>query len=195
MQSVNLELTQRAISVTRHRLPGEIVPVRAEQSSTFVDDFSLFGAQNAIDLNFDTMAQTKSDGTPLFKVILDKVYCVEKIVWFVDPPQYATYFSATCSNTGCSTCQGRGCPYYIATVSTERTYENLPTVSSCRFGDTVTLKSRIGGNVFVTEIAIIGKQGEITHWYVRYVCTLRNHGAGKRDREFYSFHTLSISTS
>jgi hypothetical protein len=30
------------------------------------------------------------------------------------------------------------------------------------------------------------------HWCIFYNCY---HGAGKRDREFYSFHTHSISTS
>jgi hypothetical protein len=111
---------------------------------------------------------------------------VDQAVWYNSNGNPLLTF--TCTNTDCSTCQGVVCNAYTLTVSTERaTSQNLPTVSDCRYGDTVKMQQRSKSGPFaIREFAVIGKhgesqddskddsQGEITHWYVRYVCTLHD---------------------
>jgi hypothetical protein len=151
-----------------------VVPVRAEQYSTLSNDENKNGAHRAIDLDLNTNSYTAASSTPWFKVILDRVHCVDQVVHY-----YNNYDSAnntwTCSNTRCS-CHGGtySCNQFPLTVSLERaTSQNFPTVSDCRYGDTVKIQGS-SSYTYVSEISVTAKQGEITHWYVRYVCTLRD---------------------
>lgn len=69
----------------------------------------------------------------------------------------------TCSDTDCSTCEGSYCSSYTLTVYTEGAApDNSSPDSSCKYGDTVKLE--VTSSFTLKEIAIIGKQGETTHY-------------------------------
>ena len=71
----------------------------------------------------------------------------------------------TCSQTGCTVCEGHYCiRYFLKVSSVGAEPDNLPSVTDCKYGDTVKLEGPSGDGFAVREIAIIGKQGEITHW-------------------------------
>ena len=150
------------ISATRERLPDEIKPVSAEQSRTRNNSEEEYGAANAIDLEQRTRsyALSGSDGIALLKVNLGKLNCIQQVMTHFpwgDPKQ-----TWTCKNSNCSTCEGRACRRLLPTTSVERTSsDGLPLIADCKYGDTVKLESSY--NVFVYEIAIIGKQGEIRY--------------------------------
>ena len=147
---------------TRERQPGEITPVSAEQSRTYNNNEDEFAASHAIDLDLDTMSKTTSgsDGTIWLKVTLDKTDCIHQV-------EIYSYLTWTCSSTDCSTCEGSDCSSFSLTVSSERTLSNdLPTVSDCKYGDTVMMKletNDIYSWFRVNDIAVIRKQGEIIY--------------------------------
>jgi len=151
------------LPVIRNREPGEVIPVRAEQSGTWENDEDKYGAHRAIDLNFNTATYTNSvdtGGARWFRVILNRVYCVKKIEYYrYKPPSPLTW---SCTSTGCSTCQGSSyCKFYTQTVTTERApSENLPTESDCRYGDTVKMETsdHDANGIRVYEFIIIRKQ-------------------------------------
>ena len=151
-----------AISVRiRERLPGEITPVSAEQSRTYEDNEEYYAASHAIDLDLDTGSKTTSgsDGTPWLKVTLDNTNCIHKV-------EIYSYLTWTCSFTDCLTCRGSDCHLYSLTVSSERTLsDHLPTVSDCKYGDTVMIQQTFSGILSVYEVAVIAKQGGVKYWY------------------------------
>ena len=147
----------------RERHPGEITPVSAEQSRTATDNEERYAASHAIDLDLDTGSKTTSgsDGTIWLKVTLDKTNCIHQV-------EIYSYLTWTCTPTDCSTCEGSECHMYSLTVNSERTLSNdLPTVSDCKYGDTVMMKLEtidISSWFRVNDIAVIRKQGEIIYW-------------------------------
>ena len=161
----------------REREANEIIPTRAEQSSTLRNDEDERGAHRAIDLNLRTHSQTaNSDSAPWFKLTLDRVFCVDKVKWLYSNTYYTTW---TCNNTDCSSCDSDGyyeCSYFTLTVTTSEgaSSEDVIPASGCKYGDSVILKNTDSYNVvWVWEIAVIGKQGELTYRYVRYVNCVR----------------------
>ena len=157
----------RVISGMREILVGEVFPVSAEQSGTVpTDNDGDYGADNAIDQNLGTRSWTvaDSDGSVWFKVTLDQVTCVQQIVWYFSTGIADLTWS--CSYTNCA-CEGEWCNFYSFTVYHEGAIDNLPSVSGCKYGDTVKilLKDDNSYNRFgVYEISITEKKGKITCW-------------------------------
>ena len=156
------------ISARRKRLDDEIIPVSVEKSNAETNNEKDDSAAHAIDLDLETKSTSYrgSDDKVWLKVHLGKLHCVQQV------QQYFTSSSIpglnyTCTSSDCTTCEGltRHCGYYVLTVSSEiSSTDDLPPVPDCKYGDTVTLelikpKSR---KFYVTEIAVIGKQGEIS---------------------------------
>ena len=145
----------------RERLAGEIVPVSAEHSGTYEDDETSYGAANAIDLDFGTRSRSDttlgSDDASWLKVTLDQVYCLKQVVWLhMDNAPVLTWI---CSATDCTFCEGGQwwCGSYTLTVYTEGdSFDNLPSMSDCKYGDRVKLQRKDTGYFGVWEIAIIG---------------------------------------
>ena len=159
------------ISATRlrERLADEIIPVYAENSATKNDDEENFAAKQAIDLDFGTMSGTIacSDGRMWLKVKLGKLICIEQVIWYRSdgsPRQIHT-----CSSTDCTDCTHSSCDSFSLTVSIEGTSTDdlPPTIPDCKYGDTVKLEKISGTTIFVNEIAVTGKQGEICNWEMR----------------------------
>ena len=158
------ELITYTITATRVRQPDEITPVRAEHSATYNNDEAYFGAERAIDLYLGTSSSTVagSDGTIWLKVTLDKVYCIEQVIWYRnDGTPFLTW---ACTDTDCSKCVGSDyCSQFTLTVSTEKDVSDLSPVSDCKYGDTVKLERVIGTGIGVKEIAITGKSGNLNY--------------------------------
>ena len=154
------------ISAPRERLPDEITPVSVEHSHTSRENEKLYAVAHAIDLDLGTysLSSAGSDGKSWLKVNLAELNCIHQVIRLnIDGIPFPTW---TCSSTNCSTCEGnsKGCSVYFVTTSRERTSsDDLPLIADCKYGDTVKLKSRYGGNFWIYEIAITGKQGEITY--------------------------------
>ena len=154
----------------RQRRIDEIVPAGVRISGGTKSDDNLNPASHAIDLNLSTMARVAerdSDRKYWLKVKLDRVYCVEKVMYLqTDSSLDLTW---TCTRADCSTCyeeeQEWGvCKHFSLTVYEEKVPgEKYALVSDCKLGDTVKLE-RIHppGRFNVNEIAIFGKQGKIT---------------------------------
>ena len=151
---------QLNISATRQRVTGEITPVSAEQSATHNNYETRYGAGNAIDLDLDTFSITVAgtDGTLWLKINLDKVNCVETVIWY--RKDGAFFLTWTCTKDDCSNCEGDHCDKYTLTVSTDKEVSDLSPVSDCRYGDTVKLERNSGSNFVVRELAVIEKQGK-----------------------------------
>ena len=151
----------------RERLADEIISVSAENSQTEDGNEEKYAAAHAIDLDLGTSSRTVagSDGRIWLKVKLGKLSCIEQAIWFHETGGPGMIF--TCSSTDCDTCTiSSFCDRYSLTVSIEGTStDNLPpTIPDCKFGDTVKLAKISGTNIYVREIAITGKQGEICNW-------------------------------
>ena len=150
------------ISDLRERLPGEITLVSAEQSRTKDDSEEKYAAAHAIDMNWETMSHTifGPDGTTWFKVKLDKLHCIEQVIWYYknSNPDH----SWTCTSDGCSTCTGVACSILTLTVSSEAgSTDGLTPRPACRYGDTVMIHRPDKNWLRMDELAIIGKEGEI----------------------------------
>ena len=143
------------------REDGEIIPVSVEDSATKNNNEAKHGVGNAIDLDLDTDSKTVrgSDGTMWLKLTLDKVYCVQQVIWYSN--NGTPLRTWTCTDTDCSNCEGNSCRYYTLTVSTEGAVSDLSPVSDCKYGDTVKLKKKSGYSFLVIEIAIVGKSGKL----------------------------------
>ena len=164
------------ISALRQREANEIIPTRAEQSSTLNNNENYYGAHRAIDLDLHTHCHTvDSDSAAWLKLTLDRVFCVDKVKWLFDNTTYATW---TCTNTDCSSCEGHDyyCRHFTVTVTTSEgvSSEDVIPASGCKYGDSVILQNTdVISVVWAHEIAVIGKQGELTYRYVRYVNCVR----------------------
>ena len=145
-----------------------------EQSATEDSNEATNGAEHAIDLDLDTYSYTAagSDGTSWLKVNLDRVHCVEQVVWYRNDG--TPMISWTCTDTDCSNCVGFFCYKYTLTVSTEGAVSDLSPVSDCKYGDTVKLEKVVGTSFNVYEIAIVGKPGKLYTLHIQHndVCTL-----------------------
>ena len=138
----------------------------AQNSRTKDDDEQRYGVQKALDLDFSTRAinHPNADGEIWFKVLLDGVYCVEKIIRYNEQGQGNEI--RNCTSTDCDTCEGLWCENQNQVeVTTERSSDVLSSVPTCILGDTITLRVKPGGNSFlrVTEIAIFGSLGKHIH--------------------------------
>ena len=151
-----------AVSATRQREPGEIIPLSAEHSQTVRDNEEEYAAAHAIDLDLDTRsyAAPGSEGTAWFQVKLNNTYCIEQVVWY--KPSGNTFLSWTCSSSDCSDCEGdrSWCNSYSLTVSTEGKKSSLSALSDCIYGDTVRIQDTKGDSFVIAEIGIIHKEGE-----------------------------------
>ena len=110
-------------------------------------------------LSTPAKALADSNGKVWLKMTLDEVYCLQQVIWYQkDEYPFNTW---TCTKDGCSTCEGRECSSYTMTVSTEGAVSHLPSISDCRYGDTVeTKRSDDSTNSFwVYEMAVIKKEG------------------------------------
>ena len=143
------------------REAGEIIPVTAEHSATKNNDEASYAAVRAIDLDLRTRSRTVpgSDGTIWLKLTLDKVYCVQQVMRYIDDG--TPLLTWTCTDTDCSKCVGAMCSDFTLTVSTEGAVSDLSPVSDCKYGDTVKLEKVDGDGLRVYEIAIVGKSGKL----------------------------------
>ena len=143
-------------SATRQRLAEEIIPVSAELPGTVDNNEELNGDKNAIDLDLTTYSQgiPDSDGAIWIKLILDRGRCVEQVIRYNS--NGVAKQTWTCSESDCSTCEGKHCDVQILTV-----YNVSPASSKCnygKYGDRVKLE-RTDGVIFrVNEIAVTGRQ-------------------------------------
>ena len=147
----------------RERVAGEIRPANAKQSATLNNDEVNHSARRAIDMNLfiPSYAEAGSDGKTWLKITLEKVYCVQQVIWYFSTG--ASFLNWTCAKNNCSDCEGDHCDDFNLTVSTDGAApDHLSLDLKCRFGDVVRLDRIVGGQLSVPEIAIIGKQ---------YVCT------------------------
>jgi len=146
----------------RQREVNEIIPTRAEQSSTLYNNEEKYGAHRAIDLDLNTHSDTARSDSRWFKLTLDRVFCVDKVKYLLSNSKYDTTW--TCTNTGCSSCEGWFCRCYTVTVTTSEgaSSEDVIPASDCKYGDSVILQHIVVNRyVWVYEIAVIGKQAEI----------------------------------
>ena len=153
---------KRTITATRERQAGEIIPVSVEHSATLNSNEAKNAAGLAIDLDLGTRSDTVagSDGTTWLKVTLDKVYCVEQVIWYMSNGN--PYMSWTCTDTDCSNCVSKGgCRSFTLTVSTDEAVSDLSPVSDCKYGDTVKLEMVDGASFVMYEIGIVGKSGKL----------------------------------
>jgi len=153
-----LLLFSPAHSAKRELVTGEIRPVTAEQSAT-KDDNPEYAAKNAVDLDFGTTAWAVPDSNQKLwlKLTLDQIHCVEKLVYRTGDE--GTYQTWNCPSTAC-TCKGSECSYYTLKVSSVKPLpKNLPSVTDCVYGDTLTYEKTKGDPViFGTEVPITGKE-------------------------------------
>ncbi|KAL5270976.1 hypothetical protein ACHWQZ_G001580 [Mnemiopsis leidyi] len=177
------EIAIIGIPVTRDKLIGEITPIKVEQSNTYDGNEPLYAAGRAIDQKFYTCARTKEDleGIRWIKVTLDKVHCVTKVIWYRAYKQIHTW---TCNKDNCSNCEAEGmqsqCSSFTLEVSTEGAVSDLPSISDCRYGDTVKLW-KMDGSMTVGELVTIGNKatrdrqaGEITPVRAEHSATYNN---------------------
>ena len=133
-----------------------------EQSATLDNDEANNRAGLAIDLDPSTHSHSAagSDGTVWLKVTLDKMDCVQQVVWY--PKSGNPYQTWTCTKDDCN-CVGIYCEKYTLTVSTEGALSDLSPVSDCKYGDTVKLEkvSGIRKEFAVYELVMIGKPGKL----------------------------------
>ncbi|KAL5252322.1 hypothetical protein ACHWQZ_G015180 [Mnemiopsis leidyi] len=150
----------------RDREGGEITPVNVEQSATKDNDEANYGAGRAIDMDLGTSshAVAASDGEVWFKANLAQVHCIQQVTRYVNFTNSLTTDTWNCSEADCSKCLGDGCALQTLTVSIEKTATSYhPSVSDCRFGDTVKFGTS-DGTLAVKELWIIGKQGRSSTW-------------------------------
>ena len=114
-------------------------------------------------MDLDTKSSTipDQDGNTWLRLTLDVVHCVTTVIRYGSDGN--PYFSWTCSTTGC-TCTGSDyCIYFTLEISRTGTLpENVPTVTDCKYGDTLQI-NRTYGSFSSREIAVVGKQGEHFH--------------------------------
>ena len=158
---------------SRNREVGDIIPARVEQSATYNGDETNYGAELAIDMNMETksIAVAGSDGKIWIKLYLGEVHCIQQVKRNV---KFDTNYGGTqtyrytwiCTEENCDNCEGPVdyCKFFTLTVNTEGTAtSNLPSVTDCKYGDTVKVEIDSGNSndLSVSEIWIIGKQGRV----------------------------------
>jgi len=139
----------------------EIRPIRGEQSGYWNHDSTTWASRKAFDRDLWTQTRVVGSGAQMngpkwFRLVLDKVYCVSKVIWLEQSGStLRTYY---CSSNACS-CSGDGCNLYNAKVSGhyKTVSQYLPKVSGCSYGDVVTISPNYNRDIFIYEIAVIGK--------------------------------------
>ena len=127
------------ISATRQQFGGEITPVSAVQSSTKDNDNDHHGAALAIDLDMDTQSDTGVVESWI-KFDLGQEHCVQKVVMHYTA-LYQTSLQWTCTQQGCSECEGTFCGFYTLTVSLDGKSSTLRTSDpDCKNGYMVKLE-------------------------------------------------------
>ena len=131
----------------------------AAQSNTPTDDDFNLDPDRAIDLHLGTYSYSAAteDGKSWLKVTLGKQHCVQEVHRYSSSSYPSQNW--TCSENGCSDCVGNPCNDLTLTVSNEGAVSNLPSISDCRYGDTVKLERNDAGEFAVYELAIIAKEG------------------------------------
>ena len=173
---IEIHTKTHTFTAPRERQADEITPVSAEQSATNYNDEAKYGAGRAIDLDLDTYnyAVSGTDGTVWLKLTLDKVYCVQQMIWYNKDGTHR--LSWTCTNTDCTNCVGNHCNDYTLTVSTEGAVSDLSPISDCKYGDSVKLERIDGGKSFaVHEIPIVGKSGNLPFIKINKLHNLHNN--------------------
>ena len=108
---------------------------------------------------YSTSVAAATDSTSWLKVVLDKVHCVQKVLWYYGNAQLGLTW--TCNNNNCAECVGDKCNDFTLTVSAEGATPDLSPVFDCRHEDTVILERISGGSEFsVHEIITIERQGK-----------------------------------
>ena len=140
---------------------------KKKKSATKDNDVVKHGSGLAIDMDLETksIAVAGSDGKIWIKINLDQVHCIQQVI-----RKYHSYtYTWTCTKENCDICEStvNFCNFFTLTVNTEATAtSNLPSVSDCKYGDTVKLEidSEKYNDLNVNEIWIIGKrvQGYLT---------------------------------
>ena len=148
----------------REKFPNEMTPISAENSRTADDNEEEHAADHAIDLDLDTRSSTVANsGSKIWlKVELANTACIHQVVWYRSTG--IPHLTWTCSSTDCSTCMGTPthCPKYSLTVSIKSSSsDDLPSQPDCKYGDTVMLEKTDGDKFGVSELVLIGKQGEM----------------------------------
>ena len=78
-------------------------------------------------------------------------------MWFTTAGSY--YNTWTCSENDCG-CEGPVCIVIILIISTEVAVSDLPSISDCKYGDTVKFERPDGGGMNIFELAIVGKAAQ-----------------------------------
>ena len=137
-----------------------------EQSASKDDNEAKYGAGLAIDMDLETTAIAKagSDGKVWIKVKFSEVHCIHQVARYVKyTSAYYTYIW-TCTGDHCEECGGKigmSCNVFTLTVSTEETAtSNPPSVSDCKYGDTVKLEIK-SKHLIASELWIVEKQGTV----------------------------------
>ncbi|XP_063678479.1 uncharacterized protein LOC134814313 [Bolinopsis microptera] len=145
---------------TRKRGKREVIPENIKMTGA---DSENNHAEYAIDLFWASAAVVgeNSDGVSWLKVSLDKIACVEKVIWYnTDKTAFQTW---TCTENECSVCTESAntstCPSFSLTVFVEGT--SSENVAGCVIGNELLLRKVIGSNFTVFEIAVFGS-GEVT---------------------------------
>jgi len=142
----------------REKLPGEITPMGAEQSSTYKSQVASYG----IDGDLFTSAILLPHGPGWYRVKFDGIKCLSQVKWFRGPSAIPI-LTWDCNESGCGVCTGSiWCDEgrYPVIVSAERaSTDGLKPPSGCVYGDTFELQHSVG--FLVHEIAFIGKDAEV----------------------------------
>jgi hypothetical protein len=147
------------ISVTRPRIRDEITPWSATNSRTYENNETWNAAGHAIDqdLNSQSRAEKNSTGESWLEVDIYYTSCVKQILEYkLDGSRLREW---NCTQSNCSSCKGDDCSSFSLTVGRGRASE-FPPIHDCKFGLIVTLESKSGNIVNVTEIAITAHPSE-----------------------------------
>ena len=136
---------------------GEIIPSRAEQSTTKDSDEASYGAHLALDGDINTRTSTKSGGGQWFQVNLDGLPCVKEVEWYYRSDTPKTTW--TCVGDSC-TCSGSYCSWTSMDITTVGEYETHFN-SDCKYGNNVKFTFSSTWQVSFSEIKITGIAGKI----------------------------------
>ena len=168
-------------SEIRVRAPGEIIPIRAEQSTTKDNNETKYGPSNAIDGNFSTKSYiepTYSTNTMSiwFKAILDNIYCVRQIKrYYLSTEQVWDCTESECACVSVKCGPGDGINVTISVDPGTAMINLFPYFSSCKYGNVVKLEKRNGGRLVIVEVAIIVQtQGKFLFCFKIMIVTLRD---------------------
>ena len=145
------------IEGTRDRFAGEIIPVGATQSHTKDDDEANNGAELAIDGDYSSKneAVTEHGEFPWLKISLGRIFCVQTVVRRNNEDEI--WQTWTCNEREC-TGVGNNAGKFRVTINTEGATLDLPPISDCSFGDTVTYGRKNNNSLGAREIVIIARE-------------------------------------